>query len=39
LGKGTPLFKGISQPLKLKLIKTRTFGSGNVLLYYQPATA
>ena len=38
LGNGTPLLKGISQPLKLKLIKTRTFSSGNVLLYYQPAT-
>ena len=37
LGKGTPLFKDIGQPLPLKLIKTRTFGSGNVLLYYQPA--
>jgi dihydrofolate reductase len=39
LGKGTPLFQGVSQPIKLKLIKTRAFGSGNVLLYYQPATA
>ena len=38
LGQGTPLFKGVSQPIKLKLIKTRTFHSGNVLLYYQPAT-
>ena len=39
LGAGTPLFKGVIQPLKLKLIKTRTFDSGNVLLYYQSATA
>jgi dihydrofolate reductase len=39
LGKGTPLFQDVSQPLKLKLIKMRTFNSGNVLLYYQPATA
>jgi dihydrofolate reductase len=39
LGAGTPLFKGVNQPIKLKLIKTRTFNSGNVLLYYQPTTA
>ncbi len=39
LGKGTPLFQDVSQPLKLTLIKARTFDSGNVLLYYQPATA
>jgi hypothetical protein len=36
LGAGTPLFKGIKMPLKLQLIKTRTFRSGNVLLYYTP---
>lgn len=36
LGSGTPLFQGINDPLKLKLLKTRTFHSGNVLLYYQP---
>lgn len=36
LGKGSPLFKGIDQPLTLKLIKTRTFQNGNILLYYQP---
>lgn len=36
LGSGIPLFKGVYQPLKLKLLKTRTFSSGNVLLYYQP---
>ncbi len=36
LGGGTPLFQSINQPLKLKLIKTRVFSSGNVLLYYQP---
>ena len=34
LGKGKPMFK---HPLKLKLLKTRIFQSGNVLLYYQPA--
>jgi len=36
LGNGKPLFKGIHDTLNLKLIKTRTFRSGNVLLYYQP---
>jgi dihydrofolate reductase len=34
LGKGNPLFRGIN--LKLKLLKTKTFGNGNVLLYYEP---
>lgn len=37
LGSGKPLFKGIDSRLNLKLIKTRTFKSGNVLLYYEPA--
>ena len=36
LGKGKSLFKGIKDRLKLRLIKTKTFRSGNVLLYYQP---
>ncbi len=36
LGKGKPLFKGIHDKLNLKLLKTETFDSGNVLLYYQP---
>ena len=35
LGSGTPLFK-VSQKLNLKLVRTRTFGNGNVLLCYQP---
>jgi dihydrofolate reductase len=37
LGDGKPLFKGIHDKLNLKLLKSRTFNSGNVLLYYQPA--
>ncbi len=37
LGRGNPLFKDINDRLKFKLAKTRTFRSGNVLLYYQPA--
>jgi dihydrofolate reductase len=36
LGSGKPLFKGIHEKLDLKLLKTKTFRSGNVLLYYQP---
>jgi dihydrofolate reductase len=35
LGAGTPLFKSTDEPRKLKLIKTRIFNSGNVLLYYE----
>lgn len=37
LGSGTPLFQGVNEPIELKLLKTKTFDSGNVLLYYQPA--
>ncbi len=36
LGSGNPLFKGIKDRLHLKLLKTRTFRNGNVLLYYEP---
>ena len=36
LGSGTPLLKGIKEKLNLKLLKSRTFKSGNVLLYYVP---
>lgn len=35
LGKGKPMFKDVDQ-MKLKLINTRTFGNGNVLLSYTP---
>jgi dihydrofolate reductase len=35
LGKGKPLFEDIHERLNLKLIKTRVFRSGNVLLCYQ----
>lgn len=37
LGSGNPLFKGVNHQINLKLLKSRTFRSGNVLLYYQPA--
>jgi dihydrofolate reductase len=36
LGKGTPLFKRVEDPLKLSLTRSRTFKNGNVLLCYQP---
>lgn len=36
LGNGKHLFKGIKDRLNLKLIKTKTFSSGNVLLCYEP---
>lgn len=34
LGKGKSLFTGIHDKLNLKLLKTKVFKSGNVLLYY-----
>ena len=37
LGSGTPMFKGLEHPLKLKLKETRTFKSGVILLNYEPA--
>jgi dihydrofolate reductase len=37
LGKGISLLEGIKNRLDLKLLKARTFESGNVLLYYAPA--
>ena len=37
IGKGTPIFKGLRSKLNLDLMKTRTFDSGNVLSYYEPA--
>ena len=37
LGSGvTPLFKEINTRINLKLLKTKTFGSGAVILYYEP---
>lgn len=35
LGDGTPLFQRIEDYQKLKLLRTKTFRSGNVLLYYR----
>jgi dihydrofolate reductase len=36
LGDGTPIFKGIREKLNLKLVSTKTFSSGVILLCYQP---
>lgn len=36
LGKGKPLFENITDKINLKLVKTKTFKSGIVLLQYQP---
>jgi dihydrofolate reductase len=36
LGNGTSLLKGIKEKVNLKLLRARTFKSGNVLLYYAP---
>jgi dihydrofolate reductase len=35
-GSGLPLFKNITDTIHLKLIKTKTFGGGAVILYYEP---
>lgn len=36
-GSGLPLFKDIAEKIMLKLIKTKTFSGGAVILYYEPA--
>jgi len=36
LGSGRPLFQGVEGRLPMKLLNTRAFRSGNVLLVYQP---
>lgn len=36
-GKGLILFKNIKDRISLKLLKTKTFGCGAVLSYYEPA--
>lgn len=35
LGKGTPLFKGIAEMTKLKLIESKTFACGVIALHYE----
>jgi dihydrofolate reductase len=36
LGKGLPLFKNIRERINLKLLKTKTFACGAIILYYEP---
>jgi len=36
LGNGTPMFQALENPINLRLVETRTFGSGVVYLCYQP---
>lgn len=35
-GKGLPLFKNINDGIVLKLLRTKAFGSGAIVLYYEP---
>ncbi|MFZ1320356.1 MAG: dihydrofolate reductase family protein [Ignavibacteria bacterium] len=35
-GSGLPLFKNINEKIILKLLKTKTFGNGAIILYYEP---
>jgi len=37
VGSGLPLFKNITDRVALKFVKTKTFKSGAVILYYEPA--
>jgi dihydrofolate reductase len=36
IGKGRTMFEGLKEKIPLKLIKTRTFSNGNVVLHYEP---
>jgi dihydrofolate reductase len=36
LGNGLPLFENINDRINLKLLKTKTFSSGSITLYYEP---
>lgn len=38
LGQGRTMFEGIKEKLSLRLIKTRAFRNGNVLLCYEPGS-
>jgi dihydrofolate reductase len=37
-GSGLPLFENIADRTRLKLVNTKTFNSGAVILYYEPVT-
>jgi dihydrofolate reductase len=36
LGAGKPVLQGLATDLALRLLRTRTFNNGNVLLFYEP---
>ena len=36
VGKGLSLLKNITDRINLKLLKTKTFGCGSIMLYYEP---
>lgn len=36
VGSGLPLFKNITDRRVLRLVRTKTFGSGAIILYYEP---
>lgn len=36
IGSGLPLFRDISEKIILNLVKTKTFNSGAIILYYEP---
>jgi dihydrofolate reductase len=38
VGSGRTLFEGVKNKLPLHLAKSRAFGNGNVVLFYEPAT-
>lgn len=38
LGRGTTLFADLEKRIPLRLLKTRAFGNGNVVLYYEPVS-
>lgn len=37
LGRGRTLFEGVTEPIRLELVRARPFSNGNVVLYYRPA--
>jgi dihydrofolate reductase len=36
VGNGRTLFEGVKKKLPMKLAKSRTFGNGNIVLFYEP---
>jgi dihydrofolate reductase len=38
IGEGTPMFRGLERRVKLELLETGRFDSGNILLCYRPQT-